>query len=86
MTLAVAGARLGLSTGRLRQLIAEGRLHARKRTSPVGPYWDISAAEVKRFAALNRPPGRPRIMRGKDAPADGVHRLVSAAMTKAARP
>lgn len=54
-----AAARLGLSVGRVRQLIASGAL----RAVNVGidrPVWAIDEQEIERFAALDRPPHRPK--------------------------
>ena len=54
-----AAARLGLSVGRVRQLISTGAL----RAVNVGldrPVWAIEEAELARFTALDRPSHRPR--------------------------
>jgi hypothetical protein len=54
-----AAARLGLSVGRVRQLITTGAL----RAVNVGidrPVWAIDETELLRFAALDRPGHRPR--------------------------
>lgn len=54
-----AAARLGLSVGRVRQLIGTGAL----RAVNVGldrPVWAIDETELERFVALTRPAHRPR--------------------------
>ena len=47
---------LGLSVGRIRQLIAEERISAVKLTDRMSL---IAESEVKRFSKLKRKPGRP---------------------------
>lgn len=66
-----AAARLGLSIGRVRQLIASGAI----RAVNIGldrPLWAIDETELARFAALERPGHRPRketeMMIAKDNP------------------
>lgn len=60
-----AAARLGLSVGRVRQLIASGAL----RAVDIGldrPLWAIDETELERFVALTRPSHRPRKDRAMD--------------------
>jgi excisionase family DNA binding protein len=54
-----AAARLGLSVGRVRQLIASGALRA-VNVGPDRPVWAIDETELERFAALDRPGHRPQ--------------------------
>jgi excisionase family DNA binding protein len=54
-----AAARLGLSVGRVRQLIASGALRA-VNVGVDRPLWAIEETELARFAALDRPGHRPR--------------------------
>jgi excisionase family DNA binding protein len=60
LTTTEVAARLGVIPRRVRQLIAEGRIKARKN----GRDWLISEAEVRRFAAKPRRPG-PRAKAGQ---------------------
>jgi len=58
LTVAAAAAVVGVSPGRIRQLIDSGELAAEK----VGRDWVLRRSVVERFAAKDRPgPGRPRI-------------------------
>lgn len=56
LTVQEAADALGVSPGRVRQLIVEKRIHGQK----FGPAWAISTAEVERFRQLDRPPGNPQ--------------------------
>lgn len=56
VTTETAATRLGISRTRVQVLIRAGRLPATK----IGRDWMIGAAELERFAALERPRGTPR--------------------------
>jgi excisionase family DNA binding protein len=51
-----AAERLGISAGRVRELIHLGHLPAQQ----VGREWAILAPDLDAFAARERPPGRPK--------------------------
>ena len=53
LTVSIAASRLGITPGRVRQLIASGRLKATR----VGRDWLIDADDLREFAALDRPRG-----------------------------
>jgi excisionase family DNA binding protein len=55
VTIREAALTIGVGVRRLYQLIAEGKLKARK----VGRDWLLTEREVDRFAKLDRPKGRP---------------------------
>lgn len=61
LTVPEAAATIGVTAGRVWQLIGEGRLRIVRR---VGPMAILSAAQVNDFARLDRPPGNPNF-RGK---------------------
>lgn len=56
LTISEASHELSLSTGRIRQLILEGRLIAHEVNSRLKV---IARAEIERFRAIERPTGRP---------------------------
>jgi len=55
LTVGQAARFLKLSVQRIRQLIADKRLPARK----IGPMWLIERGGLRKFAKLDRPAGRP---------------------------
>jgi excisionase family DNA binding protein len=57
-----AAALLGVSKGRVRQLLSSGQLPGRK----IGRDWLIRSGDLRRFEALPRgSPGRPRALKGR---------------------
>lgn len=54
--------RLGLTDGRIRQLLLGGLLKGDK----FGNSWAIPQSEVERFAKLERPAGRKKILKKSD--------------------
>ena len=52
-----AAKRLRISRTRVKQLIAAGRLRAKR---DAWGYWSIDAAELRRFARIKRRNGRPK--------------------------
>ena len=64
MTLSDAAAWIGITTGRLRQMIRSGDLKAEKVYGPIGRfsyYYQITRAEVERLASQDRVLRRPRV-------------------------
>lgn len=59
LTTAEAAKRLGVSTGRVRQFLADGRIKARK----FGRDWAIPASAVAEFAKIERKVGNPNFGR-----------------------
>ncbi len=59
-TVSDAAREIGVTPGRIRQFIAEGRLRA-KNLAPSGhkPYYVIAEEELMRFRMQPRKPGRP---------------------------
>jgi hypothetical protein len=55
-----AADRLGVTPARVRRLIADDRLRARKDGEGTRGNWYLDPAAVEAFAKLDRPPGRPR--------------------------
>lgn len=55
MTVQEVAERLGITDGRVRQLLLKNRLHGEK----FGQLWVVNEDEVERFASLDRPPGNP---------------------------
>jgi excisionase family DNA binding protein len=53
---------LGVSGGRIRQLLLAGRIDGQK-LHPRS--WVVSAASVRAFGKLDRPPGNPSFLRRK---------------------
>lgn len=58
-TVSDAAASLRISRTRIKQLIAAGRITA---TRDGYGYWQINAAELRRFARIKRRNGRPKIL------------------------
>lgn len=52
---------LGISVGRVRQLLLENSLSGEK----FGNTWAIARSEVERFAKLDRPSGNPQFQKKK---------------------
>lgn len=60
----VAAARLGISTRRIRAMIATGVLPATK----LGRDWVVDESEVELLKVIERKPGRPKGRREKNRP------------------
>jgi excisionase family DNA binding protein len=60
LSVADAARVLGLSVGRIRQLLLAGRIEGVKLNARA---WAISAASVRAFQKLDRPPGNPGFQR-----------------------
>ena len=54
-TVAEVAESLGVTAGRVRQFLAEGRLSGEK----FGHLWAINQSELERFRAIDRKPGNP---------------------------
>ncbi len=50
---------LGITSGRVRQLLLAGELHGHKLGDAGQRQWVIEASEVQRYQKSRRPPGRP---------------------------
>ena len=52
--------RLGMTDGRVRQLLLDGTLHGHKLGEQPGATWAVPCNEVERYAAIEQTTGRPR--------------------------
>ncbi len=65
LTVTEAAALIGVTEGRLRQLLQSGAILGEK----FGSQWAITEAEAQRYAAMEPPAvGRPRLAESKKAP------------------